>query len=111
MSANVAISVAEATARILADLPTVPPVEMIPLAKALGRTLARDVAAKRTQPPAAVSAMDGYAVRAADLASLPARLRQIGESAAGHGFWGSLALGRPCGSSPALRFRTAPTRS
>ncbi len=93
MSANVAISVAEATARILADLPTVPPVEMIPLAKALGRTLARDVAAKRTQPPAAVSAMDGYAVRAADLASLPARLRQIGESAAGHGFSGVLGAG------------------
>ncbi len=40
-------------------------VETVPLARALGRTLARDLVAKRTQPPVAVSAMDGYAVRAA----------------------------------------------
>ncbi|MGH6800805.1 MAG: molybdopterin molybdotransferase MoeA, partial [Methylocella sp.] len=54
------------------------------------RTLAVDLAAKRTQPPTAVSAMDGYAVRARDLAQLPVKLKQIGESTAGHGFPGSL---------------------
>src|SRR4029077_14738427 len=45
-----------------------------------------DLAALRTQPPAAVSAMDGYAVRAADVATAPAGLRLIGEGAAGHPF-------------------------
>ncbi len=49
-----------------------------------------DLAAKRTQPPKAVSAMDGYAVHACDLAELPVKLKQIGESTAGHGFPGSL---------------------
>ncbi len=94
MNANAAISVAEAQARILAHLPSDRPVETVPLARALGRTLARDLVSKRTQPPAAVSAMDGYAVRVADLASLPTRrLKQIGESAAGHGFSGSLGPG------------------
>jgi hypothetical protein len=58
--------------------------------RATGRTLAVDLAAKRTQPPTAVSAMDGYAVRARDLAQLPVKLKQIGESTAGHGFSGSL---------------------
>ncbi len=93
MSDNAAISVAEALARILAHVPSDRPVETVPLARALGRTLARDLVAKRTQPPVAVSAMDGYAVRAADLVRLPMRLRQIGESAAGHGFSGSLGPG------------------
>ena len=40
--------------------------ELAPLDQACGRVLARDVAALRTQPPDAMSAMDGYAVRAAD---------------------------------------------
>lgn len=55
-------------------------VETVPLAEADGRTLAEDLKATRSQPPAAVSSMDGYAVRAADL---PGSLRVIGESAAG----------------------------
>ena len=50
------------------------------------RVLARDVAARRTQPPQAMSAMDGYAVRAADAADLNARLKVIGEVAAGRPF-------------------------
>lgn len=87
------VSVAEARARILAaaDVPHVR--EDVPLAEALGRTLAADLAAKRTQPPIAVSAMDGYALRAEDVAGLPARLKCIGESAAGHGFAGSVGAG------------------
>jgi molybdopterin molybdotransferase len=50
------------------------------------RVLARDVAALRTQPPQAMSAMDGYAVRAADAAKVATRLKVIGEVAAGRPF-------------------------
>src|SRR5262245_65400905 len=60
--------------------------EIVALDTAFHRTLARDVAAKRTQPPQAMSAMDGYAVRAADAADLKARLKVIGEVAAGRPF-------------------------
>ena len=60
------------------------------LAEALGRVLAMDVAAVRDQPPFAASAMDGWAVRAADG---PGALRIIGESAAGRGFAGALGPG------------------
>ncbi len=87
------LSVTEARARIVAAAKKTPNVETIPLAEALGRTLAVDLTAKRTQPPMAVSAMDGYALRAADVASLPAQLKLIGESAAGHGFAGSVESG------------------
>lgn len=64
--------------------------ERAALADALDRVLAADIAASRDQPPFAVSAMDGYAVRAADT---PAILRLIGESAAGRGFAGCLEPG------------------
>src|SRR5437763_1112529 len=62
------------------------PEEMIALDAAYHRVLARDGAARRTQPPLAMSAMDGYAVRAADAADLTARLKVIGEVAAGRPF-------------------------
>src|SRR5437868_11335027 len=62
------------------------PEEMVALDAAHHRTLARDVAARRTQPPQAMSAMDGYAVRAADAADRTARLKVIGEVAAGRPF-------------------------
>ena len=94
------ISVAEALARVLASAS--PPIEAETLAvgAALGRTLASDVHALRTQPPFANSAMDGYALRAADTASTPARLRVIGESAAGRAFDGAV------GANQALRIFT-----
>ena len=60
--------------------------EMVALDAAFHRVLARDVAAKRTQPPQAMSAMDGYAVRAADACRVNARLKVIGEVAAGRPF-------------------------
>src|SRR5258705_6421602 len=60
--------------------------EMIALDEAFHRVLARDVAALRTQPPQAMSAMDGYAVRAADASRVAARLKVIGEVAAGRPF-------------------------
>lgn len=60
------------------------PAEPVALQDALGRVLAQDVVAERALPGFDSSAMDGYAVRAADLASVPARLPVIGESRAGH---------------------------
>jgi molybdopterin molybdotransferase len=84
------LTVPQARARILMNIPEPRPVETVALERATGRTLARDLAAKRTQPPKAVSAMDGYAVRAGDLGTLPVKLKQIGESTAGHGFSGSI---------------------
>ncbi|MCW5689007.1 MAG: molybdopterin molybdotransferase MoeA [Pseudolabrys sp.] len=85
--------VAEALARVLAD--TAPlPTEEVALDDALGRVLATDLAALRTQPPDAVSAMDGYAVRGADVANAPATLKVIGEVAAGHPFAGTVGAGQ-----------------
>ncbi|MDP6873139.1 MAG: molybdopterin molybdotransferase MoeA [Alphaproteobacteria bacterium] len=87
------ISVAEALQRILDGVHRMP-TESINLADAHGRVLARDVTARLTQPPADVSAMDGYAVRAADVAEVPVSLTQIGESAAGSAFEGTVGPGQ-----------------
>ncbi len=62
------------------------PEEMVALDAAYHRVLARDVAALRTQPPQAMSAMDGYAVRSADASTVAARLKVTGEVAAGRPF-------------------------
>ncbi len=86
------ISVEEAQARVLAAFAPLP-AETVALPDALGRVLAEDQAARRTQPPKAVSAMDGYAVRAADVAAVPASLTVIGEAPAGHAFDGSVGGG------------------
>ncbi len=67
--------------------------ERVGLADALGRVLSDDVASRITQPPSDVSAMDGYAVRAADVATVPVTLRRIGELAAGQAFDGVLGAG------------------
>jgi len=77
--------VADALAAILSGAKPMPE-ETVALDAAYHRILARDVAARRTQPPQAMSAMDGYAVRAADAADLTARLKVIGEVAAGRPF-------------------------
>ena len=93
MSRAPLLPVSDALARVLDSAREPLPAERVPLAQARGRTLAQDVAALRTQPPFPASAMDGYAVRAADIAGIPARLRIIGESAAGRRFTGSVAPG------------------
>ena len=67
--------------------------EMVALDAAHHRVLARDVAALRTQPPQAMSAMDGYAVRAADAGHVGARLKVIGEVAAGRPFDRAVGIG------------------
>lgn len=86
------MSVAEALARVLAGATPLPS-ESVPLSDAHGRVLTADLAALRTQPPEALSAMDGYAVRAADVATVPVRLKVIGEVAAGHPFRGAVVSG------------------
>lgn len=87
------IPVAEARSRILKDAtPTAS--EIVALGDALGRVLAQDLAATRTQPPFATTAMDGYALRATDTAIVPARLDVVGQSAAGHRFDGTLGAGQ-----------------
>jgi len=86
------ISVDEALSRLLALLTPVG-AEQVALADAFGRVLAEDVAARRTQPPAALSAMDGYAVRAADVTSIPARLRVVGSVPAGKSHSGLIRPG------------------
>jgi molybdopterin molybdotransferase len=86
------MSVAEALRQVLAGAEPLG-TETVVLDDALGRVLAQDLAAKRTQPPDDVSAMDGYAVRADDTANAPARLTIIGEVAAGHPFEGTVGPG------------------
>ncbi len=77
----------EARERMLAGVEALPH-ESVPIADALGRVLARPVDALVTLPPWDNSAMDGFAVRSADVVSAtlagPVRLRVVGEVAAGH---------------------------
>lgn len=93
MARSPLLPVEDALARILATATTPLEAETAPLFEALGRRLAADLPARRTQPPVAVSAMDGYAVRAADIATVPTRLKVVGVSSAGHGFPGSVGPG------------------
>ena len=67
--------------------------ERVSLETANGRFLAEPLASTRTQPPFAASAMDGFAIRHADLAQEPATLTIIGEAPAGHGFKGRIEAG------------------
>lgn len=83
------IRVEEAQARLMALASPLPAIE-IPVAQAVGHFLAADVVAKRTQPAADLSAMDGYAIRFADL---PGPWEVTGESAAGRPFVGSIGEG------------------
>lgn len=88
------VPVAEALARILGAAKKHPRIiEKVAVEACDGRVLAADLAAKRTQPPFDVSAMDGFAVRAADTDSLGIPLKLIGESAAGHPFAGRIGPG------------------
>ena len=86
------LSVAEALTRVTGGFSLISS-EQVALGDGLGRVLAEDVAARLTQPPSAVSAMDGYAVRAADVGSVPVTLKQIGVSQAGQGFPGAVGPG------------------
>jgi molybdopterin molybdotransferase len=76
------LTVEEATARILAAFSPLA-AETVAIDQALGRTLAKPVTARLDHPPQAVSAMDGYAVRASDVTALPVRLKIVESIAAG----------------------------
>ena len=104
------IAVADARARILAAVrPT--EAEVVHLADAWGRVAAAALRARVTQPPQNVSAMDGYALAAADGAA-GARLRVVGTAPAGHPWDGRLHPGEalrlftgsvmPCGADSVL---------
>jgi molybdopterin molybdotransferase len=66
----------------------------VPLTQGLGRVLTQDLTARVTQPPAAVSAMDGYAVRAADASSAPVTLKIVGYVPAGQHYAKRLEAGQ-----------------
>ena len=65
-------------------------IQRMPVTEALGRYLAEPLIARRTQPSADLSAMDGYAVRSADL---PGPWQIVGASACGHPYAGAIGPG------------------
>src|SRR5437660_3564997 len=86
------IPVADAL-QIVLDQTTSLPAESVALVDALGRILAEDIVADTDLPPFDRAQMDGYAIRAADVANTPARLRIVGESAAGNGWHHEMKTG------------------
>ena len=89
------LSIDEARGRILARLAPLP-AEIVALGESWGRVCARPLAARLHNPPADISAMDGYAVRGADTAPAPGQetiLRLVGESPAGRPFAGRVGPG------------------
>src|SRR5215510_6164948 len=86
------IPIAEAIQIVLAQSPKLT-VEEVELSSACGRILAEDIVADTDLPPFDRAQMDGYAVRAADVAIAPARLRIVGESAAGAGWHHEMKAG------------------
>lgn len=87
------LPVADALKRVLDAAKPIADIETIPLAQCFGRTLARDLLATRTQPPFDVSAMDGYGLRHADIAAPGARVKLVGEAAAGRSYSGAIKPG------------------
>jgi len=85
--------VTEAKDRILKDAKALPR-ENVPLHHCAGRVLAASIKAKRDQPPFPASAMDGYAVRFADVQAVPVSLKVVGTAPAGHGFGGTVKAGQ-----------------
>jgi molybdopterin molybdotransferase len=86
------ISVEEALERIAAAFSPLP-AQAVPLPQAAGRVLAAAAVSTLTQPPADLSAMDGYAIRFADVPSVPTDLRVIGQAPAGGAYAGTLQAG------------------
>lgn len=88
------LPVDEARKRILDGVLPISEIEEISLEAAINRVLSNDIAASRSQPPFASSAMDGYAIRAADLHDTPAEFDVVGEAPAGHGYAGTVSGGQ-----------------
>ena len=87
------LPVSDARARLLARAEPLREIESVPLGDAATRVLASDIRARLTQPPFNSSAMDGYALAAADAPSIGSELTVIGTAAAGHAFEGALGHG------------------
>ncbi len=87
------LPVSDAKARLLSRAHPVTEVETVPLGDAATRVLASDIQARLTQPPFNASAMDGYALAAADAPQVGSELAVIGSAAAGHAFAGTLGRG------------------
>lgn len=92
MAENTLLPVAEAQARIIDAMPLLPG-EQISIAEGLGRTLSTDLVSRRIQPPVAMSAMDGFAVKSDDISTLPTSLKVIGHAPAGNSFDGLVGKG------------------
>ena len=86
------IPVAEAIDIVLAQTPALP-VESVAISESIGRILAEEIIADTDLPPFDRAQMDGYAVHAADVANAPARLKIVGESAAGAGWHHEMKAG------------------
>ena len=87
------VPVSEAKSRLLGKANPIETVQTVPLGEASGRVLAAALTARLTQPPFHASAMDGYALNAADAPEIGAELMVIGSAAAGHAFEGTLGRG------------------
>ena len=90
---NQMISVEEAKSRVFSSF-SILGSEQIAVSNAFGRVLAEDIYSRVSQPPVAVSSMDGYAVRTIDVRTAPSKLKLIGESSAGSNFGGSVSEGQ-----------------
>lgn len=86
------LTVDEAQAKIFEKI-TPGPTETVALNQAFGRSLSEAIRATRSQPPANMSAMDGYAIRASDVGDIPTVLTVIGEAPAGTPFMGNIQPG------------------
>ncbi|MFZ5781640.1 MAG: gephyrin-like molybdotransferase Glp [Pseudomonadota bacterium] len=86
------LTVRDAHARIIAAFDALP-AEIVSVADAAGRVLAQPPAARLTQPPADLSAMDGYAVRAVDVPAVPTTLKLVGQAPAGGSYDHALGPG------------------
>jgi molybdenum cofactor synthesis domain-containing protein len=95
----VTVPLDEAIAHVLAGCAPLPPTR-VPTEQARGRVLAADVVSAESVPPFANTAMDGYAVRAADVAVVPVTLPVVAEVAAGH------PASRPLEAGEAMRIFT-----
>lgn len=92
VAADPLLPVDDALARIVAAMPLMPG-EEVAVTEALGRVTAEPVRSRRTQPPMAMSAMDGYAVRSEDVAAVPAVLTRVGSAPAGRAYTGTVRAG------------------
>ena len=83
------MKVDEARSRILASMPLMPG-EEISIINGLGRVTHSDIISRRTQPPVALSSMDGYAVRFSDVQKIPTKLIRVGSAPAGGAYSNTL---------------------